>query len=186
MRHQARFNTRAGFTLLELLIVLFLLTLGYVSLFSTGLGEQSTTAEDMKSTIADSRNIVRHARRLAIAKGAPIAVKFSSSEIQLLNLDGSTISSPADAAEPYRVETTFTLRNSQLLLRSEVTALELYFDENGRPVSREDASSAMEPFKTPIILDLVGYNNGNDDGNYSTSDEAFLLISNVTGELIAL
>lgn len=166
--------------------MLFLLTLGYVSLFSTGLGQQSTTAEGMQSTIADSRNIVRHARRLAIAKGTPVAVKFSASDIQLLNLDGTTIPSPADTSKPYRLETTFTLRSSQLLLRSAVTATEIYFDEKGRPVSREDESSAMEPFKTPVILDLVGYNNGDDDGSYPTSDEAFLLISNVTGELIAL
>lgn len=186
IEQKAPSTTRAGFTLLELLIVLFLLTLGYVSLFSTSLGQQSTAAEDMQSTIADSRNIVRHARRLAIAKGAPIAVKFSTSDIQLLNFDGTTISSPTDASEPYRIETTFTFRNSQLLLRSAVTATELYFDEKGRPVSREDSSSAMEPFQTPVTLELVGYNNGDDDGSYSTGDEAFLLISNVTGELIAL
>lgn len=186
MRHRARFNTKAGFTLLELLIVLFLLSLGYVSLFSAGLGQQPTTADDLQTTVTNSRNIVRYARRLAIAKGDPIAVKFSTSDIQLLHFDGSTVKAPEDMSQPYRLDTTLTLRNSQLLLRSEDTATELYFDEKGRPTSRINASSPMQPFQTPITLEIAGYNNGDDDGKYPTSDEAFLLISNVTGELIAL
>ena len=44
----------------------------------------------------------------------------------------------------------------------------------------------MEPLNTPVILNLNGYNNGDNDGSYTVSDEAFLLISNVTGELISL
>lgn len=186
MQHQARFNTRAGFTLLELLIVLFLLTLGYVSLFSSGLGQQPTTADDRQTVVTESRDIIRYARRLALAKGSPIAVKFGPNKIQLLALDGTTVPSPADATQPYQVESTFTFKDNQPDLRSEDPATELYFDDKGRLVSRKNTNAAMEPYQTAVIIALEGYTNANNVSSYSDGGEAFLLISNVTGELIAL
>ena len=177
---------RAGFTLLELLIVLFLLSLGYATLFSSGFGQQTTTADDVQNTVTQSRNIVRYARRLAISKGSPVAVTINADSIQLHNLDATTVPSPGNSNQAYQLDSAFALSQSELLLRSSETVASFYFDEDGRITSRVSDSESFQPFKTPIAIAMANYDNGNDDGSYATTDTAFLLISNVTGELIPL
>jgi len=180
-------TTRTGFTLLELLIVIFLLSLGYVSLFSSGLGQSTDTVDGRQITVMQSRDAIRYARRLAIANGTPVEVIVNSDNIQLFLEDGTATPSPEKSSQPYRIDSDFELSNSSMKLLDNDTVITFFFDVSGRPVSRSSSGDEMQPLTDPFKIFLAGYDNGNDDGDYTKDDvEAFLLISNLTGELIAL
>jgi len=180
-------TTRTGFTLLELLIVLFILSLGYVSLFSSGMGQQDSETDDLQSTVSESLDAISYARRLAVATGSPIEVVLGTADIQLFNEDGSATPLPENSAKPYLVESDFSYKSSILELYTGESVSSFFFNERGRLVSRESDSADMQPLSTPLAMSIAGYDNSGKAAAYNDKIEsAFLLINNVTGELMPL
>ncbi len=172
---KARSKRSRGFTLLELLIVLFLLSLGYVSLYSAGLGQTDDT-DDYASAVAENQQVLRYARQLAIAKGQPVAFSIDSASIQLFASDGTTaVPSPFKINEAYSVVSSHVLTSSSQLRYDDITPTQLYFDAAGRLTATTAPSLTHAPLKQSLTLMMR-----NDSG----VDEPYLLISNVTGELI--
>lgn len=171
---KARCNTRAGFTLLELLIVLFLLSLGYLTLYSAGFEEDET--DKYAETINESREIIRYARRYAIAKGMPVMVTVSADGISLHDHNGSdTIMSPLNESVSYQTSSDYTLSNGTLRTSGGTQVSAFYFDYQGRLASRDGSSGDFYPLQERIAVTIKA-----DDGSTNT----FLLLSNVTGELM--
>lgn|GEM_PF-6444224 len=174
-KQKARINTRAGFTLLELLIVLFLLSMGYASLYSAGLGS-SDDGDTYQQTIEESREIILYGRKLALAKGQAVMVRISNKKIQLLNQDGSTaVPSPTEQSGAYEVISAYAYSRSTLKLYDDTDVTDFYFDSQGRLASRASTADELVPLILPLTLGLQ------DDAGTNTG---FILLSNVTGELI--
>lgn len=176
---KARFNSLEGFTLLELLIVLFLLSLGYASLYSAGLGKNKEV-DDFQTTKEESREIITFARRLAQAKGSPIAVKITTNKIQLFDDTETTpIPSPLSTkVTPYEVISNFRLSTGTLKLHNTTPVTLFYFDSEGRLSSREKPTDTnLLPLSTVLKITI--------EETPGTTEE-LLTISNVTGEIMSI
>lgn len=164
--------------------MVFILSLGYASLYSTGLGERDTDTGSPVELVQQTRDLLRFARRLSIAQGVHVQVKVDSDGIALTKPDGSQLSAPANTALPFRVDSPL-LRTTVLYTADDDRIDSFVFNEKGQPMA-DAGGGAFQPLKAPIQVAATGYDNEDDDGRFSTDDQAFLLISNLTGELIPL
>ena len=155
------------------------MSLGYATLYSAGIGgdDQSDSFESAKAEVRES---IRYAKRLALAKGQPVAISVLADEVRLYDSTGTTpIPSPLTKSA-YVVSSDFTLSSfvldeSTLLLADGDNVTQIFFDEHGRLSSRAAAADALSPLKNSVTITIT---------NISGTAENILNINNITGELM--
>ncbi len=177
--NKARIKTLAGFSLLELLVVLFLLSLGYATLYSAGIGD-SDQSDSFETTKSEVRASIRYAKRLALAKGQPVAVSILADEIRLFDSTGTNAIPSPTTKKAYVVSSSFSLSSfvvdeTTLMLADGNSVSQIYFDEHGRLSSKVTAGDAFSPLKDSVSITI------SDAGGAA---EKIVTINNITGELM--
>lgn len=176
---RTRYITVAGFTLLELLIVLFLVSLGYVSLYSAR-QEPSQGSSSFETTSKEAITAIRYARNFALASGRPVAITIKPSSVTLTEQDLSTpLQSPTEA-KPYSISApdNFSFKQGTIETIGSKKLDQFYFDNQGRLGSFEQGSNVMSPLKSPLSISYE------DSSQSRATQHPFMEISNVTGEIM--